>query len=307
MQICLMIEGQEGVGWDEWVGLARATEEVGLDGLFRSDHYTSFHTLPGAALDAWATLAALGPLTSKIRLGTLVSPATFRHPSELARVVSTVDHASGGRVEVGVGAGWFEQEHRQNGFAFPAVGERWELLEEYVEVLLRSWTGEPFDFAGRHFTLVGQQALPTPVQRPHPPLIVGGAGRRRSVALAVRSAQEYNAAFLDPGACGELRGRLDAACVAAGRDPATLPLSLMALVALGTDRRSAEQRLHRELERFRGPRERCHAVTVDEAEDLLGRYEAAGVRRVYLQHPDRADRAALDLLGTLASRVRAGG
>src|SRR5487761_1843765 len=115
MRVCLMIEGQEGVTWDEWVALARAVESAGLEGLFRSDHYSSFHGEPGGALDAWATLAALAAVTSRIRLGTLVSPATFRHPSELARVAVTADHVSGGRIEVGVGAGWFEQEHLQNG------------------------------------------------------------------------------------------------------------------------------------------------------------------------------------------------
>ncbi len=188
MQLCLMIEGQEGVSWSEWAALADAVESAALHGLFRSDHYTSFHGPPGAALDAWATIAGLGAMTSRIRLGTLVSPATFRHPSELARVAVTADHISDGRIDVGVGAGWFDAEHRQNGFEFPDLAGRFELLTEYVEILVRSWSADTFDFAGRRFVLEGQRALPAPVQSPHPPLIMGGQGRSRSLALAVRFA-----------------------------------------------------------------------------------------------------------------------
>jgi alkanesulfonate monooxygenase SsuD/methylene tetrahydromethanopterin reductase-like flavin-dependent oxidoreductase (luciferase family) len=303
MRICLMIEGQEGVTWDEWVALAAAVESAGLDGLFRSDHYTSFHGAPGGALDAWATIAALAPLTSRIRLGTLVSPATFRHPSELARVAVTADHASGGRVEVGVGAGWFEQEHRQNGFDFPATGRRLDRLAEYVEILLASWAAEPFDHDGTHFTLTGQLALPAPVQHPHPPVIFGGRGGPRSVALAARYGQEYNGAFLPAEECRRLRATLDEACRAVERDPLTLPLSLMTLVAPGRDRDDAELRLTRAVERFRGPRERCYAGSVDQMAATLGELEEAGVTRVFLQHPDRGDFDGLELLGDLARRV----
>lgn len=301
MRVCLMIEGQEGVGWDEWLALARAAESAGLDGLFRSDHYTSFHAGPDAALDAWATIVALAATTSRLRLGTLVSAATFRHPSELARVAVTADHISGGRIEVGIGAGWFEREHRQNGFVFPEVAVRFDRLVEYVEVLVRSWAAEPFDFNGTHFVLEDQQALPAPVQRPHPPVIVGGRGRSRSLELAARMGQEYNAAFLSLDDCGRLRQHLDAACQSADRDPATLPMSLMTLVALGETDDVAEGRLSRMLEGFRGPRQRCHAGTIDEMVTLLRNYEAAGVTRVYLQHPDRTDFGGIDLLGELAA------
>jgi F420-dependent oxidoreductase-like protein len=305
MQVCLMIEGQEDVTWNEWSALAQATEAAGLFGLFRSDHYTSFHGDPGGALDAWATLCALAVITDRIRLGTLVSAATFRHPSELARVAVTADHISGGRIEVGVGAGWFEGEHRQNGFVFPAVADRFDLLTEYIEILVRSWGAETFDFEGRHFVLQGQRALPGPVQKPHPPVIVGGAGRPRSLALAARFAQEYNTAFAPIERCGQLRARLDAACQRVDRDPATLPMSLMTLVAPGDDNDEAERRLSRMLTRFRGPRERGHAGTPDELTILLRQYEEAGVRRVYLQHPDRQDFAAIELLGRIARRLDA--
>jgi F420-dependent oxidoreductase-like protein len=300
MRFELMIEGQEGVTWPEWLALATAAEASGLEGLFRSDHYTSFHAGPDAALDAWATLAALAAATDHLRLGTLVSPATFRHPSELARVVTTVDQISGGRVEVGIGAGWFEAEHRQNGFPFPPVGERFERFSEYVEVVVRSWLEGPFDFSGRYFTLESQRALPLPVQRPHPPVILGGRGRPRSLALAARWAQEYNVAFLGIDAVKETRRRLDEACADAGRDPATVPLTLMTLVATGRDESTAQRRLSAALERFGGPRERCLVGTVQQVTELLGEYSASGVERVYLQHPDRQDLEGIDLYGELA-------
>jgi F420-dependent oxidoreductase-like protein len=303
MDVCIMIEGQEGVSWREWEALASAAENAGLEGLFRSDHYTSFHTAPGAALDAWATLAALAANTTRLRLGTLVSPATFRHPSELARVVATVDHVSDGRVAVGIGAGWFEQEHQQNGFPFPDLAERFDRLTEYVEVVVRSFGGEPFDFVGRHFRLESQLALPPPVQQPHPPVILGGQAKSRSLALAARFAQEYNVAFLDRSDVERVRHLCDRACTDAGRDPSTLALSMMTLVALGHDSATATRRLTNALERFRGPRERCHEGTVDEMEALLRGYESAGLSRVYLQHPDRTDFEGMELMGELARRL----
>ena len=298
-----MIEGQEGVTWAEWVSLAQTAEAAGLDGLFRSDHYTSFHGPAGAALDAWATIGALASLTDRLRLGTLVSAATFRLPSELARVAVTVDHVSGGRVEVGLGAGWFEDEHRQNGFPFPPIMERFDRLAEYVEIVVRSWSAELFDFHGAYFTLEQQRALPAPVQSPHPPIILGGSGRRRSVGLAARYAQEYNVAFLDPEGCVRLRKALDQACAAVERDPATLLLSVMTLISLGKRHSEAEDRLRRALELFQGPPERGCAATPDEAIELLARYERAGVSRMYLQHPDRRDVEALELMGDLARSI----
>jgi len=303
MQICCMIEGQEGVTWPEWVALATAAERHGLHGLFRSDHYTSFHAEPGPALDAWATLTALASVTDRLRLGTLVSPATFRHPSELARVVVTADHVSGGRIEVGIGAGWFEGEHRQNGFPFPPMAERFDRFGEYVEVVVGSWGEGPFDFAGQYFTLESQRALPLPVQQPHPPVILGGQAKGRSLALAARFAAEYNVAFMSAEDVRLIRDRLDKACTDAGRDPAAVSLSLMTLVALGVDAARADQRLTAALKRFRGPASRCLAGTVDQMAHALGEYEAAGVTRVYLQHPDRQDTQAMELMGELAQAV----
>ena len=180
MRVCVVAEGQEGIGWAEWLRLARRCEELGFEALFRSDHYRSTVGVAGRdCLDAWATLAALAGHTERIRLGTLVSPATFRHPSELAKVVATVDHASGGRVELGFGAGWFEGEHRAFGFPFPPVAERNERFLEQLEIIVRQWSGEPFDFAGTYYRLEGCEALPRPLQRPRPPIVIGGSAARR--------------------------------------------------------------------------------------------------------------------------------
>ncbi|MGH8573564.1 MAG: TIGR03560 family F420-dependent LLM class oxidoreductase, partial [Gammaproteobacteria bacterium] len=186
MRICLMIEGQEDVTWEQWVALAGACEEYGLEGLFRSDHYVSvMGRTERGSLDAWSTLSALAAVTSRIRLGSLVSPATFRHPSVVAKSAATADHISGGRVELGLGAGWYEAEHEAYGFEFPDTGTRMDVLGEQLEIVHRQWTEESVDFDGRHYKLKGVHALPKPVQRPHPPIIVGGSGRRRTVGLAV--------------------------------------------------------------------------------------------------------------------------
>ena len=193
MRVCLMIEGQEDVTWDQWLALAGACEEHGLEGLFRSDHYESVMGMrERGSLDAWATLAALAARTSRIRLGTLVSPATFRHPSVLAKNVATVDHVSGGRVELGLGAGWHEGEHRAYGFEFPPTPTRMERLAEQLEIVTRSWTEDAFSFQGRHYQVQDLRALPKPVQRPRPTLLVGGGAGPKSLGLAARWADEYN-------------------------------------------------------------------------------------------------------------------
>jgi len=169
MDVCLMIEGQENVTWEQWIGLALACEEYGFQALFRSDHYLSFgHPAEYGSMDAWATLSALADRTDRIRLGTLVSPVTFRHPSELAKAVVTVDHVSGGRIELGMGAGWHEGEHRAYGFPFPPDGERFDILEEQVEIVHRLWDvdEQEVNFEGKHYRLEGCHALPKPVQDP---------------------------------------------------------------------------------------------------------------------------------------------
>jgi F420-dependent oxidoreductase-like protein len=310
MDVCLMIEGQEGVSWEQWVALALGCEEQGFEGLFRSDHYISFsHPTERGTLDAWATLGALGPQTLRIRLGTLVSPVTFRHPSELAKVVVTADHASGGRVELGMGAGWFEGEHAAFGFPFPPVSQRFDILEEQVEIVHRLWDRDEDEvtFTGKHYQLQGCHSLPKPAQEPHPPLIIGGQGNRRSVQLAAQWADEYNVHSKSPEQCREIRAKLTRACEAGGRDPDELRLSMMVFTLVGEDRRELESRASRLLKQrgdsteptawlaSQGP-ERL-AGTTDWVLERLAGYAEAGVERVMLQHLLHNDLDALALIG----------
>jgi F420-dependent oxidoreductase-like protein len=304
MRICLMIEGQEGVTWDDWVALARAAEEHGLEGLFRSDHYSSIFSGAGAeAHDAWATTTALAALTERIRLGTLVSPATFRHPSVVARMVATADHVSGGRVELGLGAGWYEAEHLQNGFPFLDARGRFELFAEHVELVVRHWTEDRFDHDGPQYRLEGAHSLPRPLQQPHPPLILGGTARPRSAALAARFASEYNTVYATPDECRIRRDALIGACHDAGRDPATLPLSVMTACAIGRDRAEAEERLARVLQLTGSdePHPGWLVGSVDQVADQLERLAEAGVERVFLQHLDHRD---LDVIPVMAELRR---
>jgi F420-dependent oxidoreductase-like protein len=308
MEICLMIEGQEGVTWDQWLSLALACEEHGLDGLFRSDHYVSFdHPKERGAHDAWATLAALASITERIRLGTLVSPVAFRHPSQLAKAVVTVDHASGGRVELGMGAGWFEREHRAFGFPFPSSAERMEVLEEQVEIVHRLWSEDDVDFEGRHYRLDACTSLPRPLQEPHPPLIVGGGAGPRSAALAARWADEYNVVFVDPAAARALRERIAAACEEIGRDPGEIRLSVMTRLVVGTDpddlRRNATALMQRtgeegDVDAFvEGMRDDMTAGTVDQVLERLGEFAQAGAERVMFQHLVHDDLETVALIG----------
>jgi alkanesulfonate monooxygenase SsuD/methylene tetrahydromethanopterin reductase-like flavin-dependent oxidoreductase (luciferase family) len=281
--VCLMIEGQEGVTWDQWKALAAVCEETGIESLFRSDHYLSVVGRRELdSLDAWTQIAALGAVTSKLRLGTLVSPVTFRHPSLLAKVVVTADHVSGGgRVELGLGAGWLEPEHEAYGFPFPPPRERMQMLDEQLQLVRREWEQGAFDFEGEHYAVRNLDALPKPVDRPR--LLVGGRGGPRSVELAVRHADEYNTFHKGVDECRELRARLDEACERGGRDPVTLPLSLMAGVSIGRD--------HPEQD------EAWVTGSVEEAAAYLHELEEAGVTRVMLQHLDHEDLDMVELFG----------
>jgi len=311
MDVCLMIEGQEGVTWDQWVALALACEEHGFAGLFRSDHYVSFsRPAEFGSLDAWATLAALGPMTERIRLGTLVSPVTFRHPSVLAKSVVTADHASGGRVELGMGAGWFEEEHRAFGFPFPETGERMAMLEEQVEIVHRLWDRDEDEvsFQGSHYRLDGCHALPKPLQEPHPPLILGGHGGPRALRLAAAWADEYNLTFQGTAdRCREVRDSLSIACERQGRDPGAVRLSVMTFTMVGTDRAELERRAARLLtgsgetidpgEYLDGlPPERLRG-TPQQLLESLGELAKAGVERIMMQHLLHDDLEALALIG----------
>jgi F420-dependent oxidoreductase-like protein len=301
-----MIEGQEDVTWDDWRALAGSCEDHGVEGLFRSDHYLSVEgSTNRGSLDAWATLAALAALTSKVRLGTLVSPVTFRHPSELAKVVTTADHVSGGRVELGMGSGWLEAEHRTYGFPFPALAERLATLEEQLEVVSREWADGAFSFDGPRYAIRDLDALPKPVQRPRPRLIVGGSGRPRSVALGARFADEYNTVFKAPEECAAIVRELDDACRSEGRDP--IPLSLMTGCLVGEDRGELLDRAGR-LAALRGEAggaenflaslpESWIVGTLDEAAEQLRALAASGVERVMLQHLLHRDLGAVEQIG----------
>jgi alkanesulfonate monooxygenase SsuD/methylene tetrahydromethanopterin reductase-like flavin-dependent oxidoreductase (luciferase family) len=304
-----MIEGQEGVSWDDWVRLATLAEAHGLDGLFRSDHYTAIIRPRAAALDAWTTLAGLAVVTDRIRLGTLVSPSTFRHPSVLARMATTVDHISGGRVELGMGSGWYEREHLENGFPFLDARERFELFAEQVEIVIRSFIETDFDHRGAAYALAGQTALPEPVQRPHPPLVLGGTVRPRFAALAARYATEVNTLGTTNDELRERKKRLDEACETADRDPASLGFSVMAACFVGSDRAEAIDRVRASLdgggdggqpdpeELLRERHGRWLAGTVEDVIERIEELRAIGVTRVFLQHLNHSDDAMVALLG----------
>ena len=318
MRLCLMVEGQEGVTWGEWLALADACEQSGLEGLFRSDHYLSVvGRRERSSLDAIATLAALAVRTERIRLGTLVSPVTFRHPSVLAKSAATIDHISGGRLELGLGAGWNEGEHAAYGFDFPPLGTRMALLEEQLEIVHRLWTEESVTFDGRHYRLDDCPALPRPLQQPRPPLILGGNAKPRSVALAVRLADEYNTLIASIDDCRERKSVLVEACESAGRDPATLPLTLMATCVVGEDRAQVLERVRGVLEVFGSGdedpeavlderRERWVAGTPDEVVERLRALGEAGVERVYLQHLVHGDTEMVELIGEAVVPALAG-
>jgi F420-dependent oxidoreductase-like protein len=312
VRICLMIEGQEGVAWADWVAIAQACERLRFDALFRSDHYLSVEGRgERGSLDAWGTISALSAITERLRLGTLVSPATFRHPSVLAKTVATADHISGGRVELGIGTGWLEAEHTAYGFPFPPMGERMAVLSEQLEIIHRQWTEHTFDFSGKHYRITRLDARPKPLQQPHPALIVGGSAGPRSARLAARWADEYNTIYVTPGEARERRRGLDEACEREGRDPATLRFSMMNGFLVGADRDDLRSRAHR-LAEWRGHTSQASADidnyieavaqpwivgTPEEVVARLREYEAAGVEAVMLQHHLIEDFEALELIG----------
>jgi alkanesulfonate monooxygenase SsuD/methylene tetrahydromethanopterin reductase-like flavin-dependent oxidoreductase (luciferase family) len=303
MRVALMIEGQEDVTWEDWVALAETCERSGIEALVRSDHYLS---VSGAhergALDAWATINALAARTSTLRLGTLVSPASFRHPSVLARMVTTADHVSGGRVELGLGTGWSEVEHKANGFPFLPMRERMDVLAEQLEIIHDGhWGTGPFSFHGKHYTLEDLDARPKPVQRPHPPLIMGGMAGPRAASLAARFADEYNTVMATLEEIVERRAAIVAACERAGREP--IPFTVMTTALIGADEADVARRAQ-DLATWRGEpvdldavRDTWIAGTVEQVVQRLRTYEAAGVQRIYLQHLVHRDLDTVELIG----------
>ena len=303
-----MIEGQEGVTWEQWCALAAACEEHGIETLFRSDHYLSQTNEDGnVAHDAWTTLAALAARTTTLRLGTLVTPVTFRLPSLLANAAATVDHVSGGRIELGLGAGWMEREHRAFGFPFPETPVRLAMLAEQLEIVHRLWTEPHVDFLGRHYTLENAPGLPKPVQRPHPPLLVGGSGTRGTAEPAARFADEYNHPFVSVEGFAAMRAKVARACERAGRDPATMRFSTMTGCVIGATRAEALERAQELYARIRRDVEfdtwlehyaqRAVVGSIDEAAARLREYKRAGCERVMLQHLLHADLEPVRLIG----------
>jgi alkanesulfonate monooxygenase SsuD/methylene tetrahydromethanopterin reductase-like flavin-dependent oxidoreductase (luciferase family) len=288
MRICLMIEGQEGVSWPQWVALARAAENAGLEGLFRSDHYRSIvRGEPAGSLDAWATLAGLAAVTERLRLGTMVSPVTFRRVSVLAKLVTTVDHISAGRVELGLGSGWYEAEHETYGLAFPPTRERLDELDRQLAEVVRQWTDAP-------------DIQPKPLQQPRPPIIVGGGAKPRTVRAAVAHADEYNTVWPTVEQARERKQILDDAARAAGRDP--LRFSMMIGCVVGRDQGELKERLA-SFTAITGDAAPQISGTVDEVVEQLREYEAAGVERAMLQHIVHEDVEMVTVLGEVAARL----
>jgi alkanesulfonate monooxygenase SsuD/methylene tetrahydromethanopterin reductase-like flavin-dependent oxidoreductase (luciferase family) len=283
MELAINVQGQEGITWADWLALAAACEEHGITTLSRSDHYEGFS--PAAvdgALDAWGTICGLAAVTTSLRLATLVSPVTFRPPAVLAKLVTTADHISGGRIDVGIGAGWAEPEHVTYGLPFPPLGERMRMLERQLQVLREHWG------SGVH--------LPPPVQSPNPPIILGGTGKPRSLALAARYADEYNAGAVDPQAAADVRRLLDAACDKTGRQ---VRLSVMTGILVGPDQNEAEERARamREASGGRAPGPTAIVGTPDAAITRLRKYAGSGVDRVMLGHGNHRDLETVRIIG----------
>ena len=300
MKLRIFVEPQQGASYDQLLAVALKAETAGFDAFFRSDHFLTMggDGLPGPS-DAWITLAGIARDTQRIRLGTLVTSSTFRAPGLLADEVALVDAMSNGRAELGLGAGWYEAEHAAYGFAFPPTGERFERLEEQFAILTGLWTtpvGETFDFAGRHYTLKDSPALPKPVQQPHPPLIVGGHGAKRTPRLAAAYAAEFNLAFSSLADTEAQFARVRAACEQRGRDPESLVFSAAQVVCCGKDEAEVVRRAGNIGRAPDELRKNGAAGTPDEVVARLEAFAAIGAERVYLQVLDLDDLEHLDLL-----------
>ncbi|WP_436789346.1 LLM class F420-dependent oxidoreductase [Yinghuangia sp. YIM S10712] len=303
MDLRIFTEPQQGASYDTLLAVAKATEDLGFDAFFRSDHYLRMgggDPLPGPT-DAWITLAGLARETKRIRLGTLMTAATFRQPGVLAIQVAQVDAMSGGRVEFGLGAGWFQDEHTAYGIPFPK--DKFDRLEEQLAIITGLWetpVGKTFDFTGRHYQLADSPALPKPVQQPRPPVLIGGHGPKRTPKLAARFADEFNLPFASPTDTATMFGRVRDAMADAGRRPDSMVFSNALVVCVGRDeaeftrRAAAIGRAPEEL------RENGLAGTPAEVVDKIGRYAEVGATRIYLQVLDLSD---LDHLELIAAEV----
>ena len=301
MDLRVFVEPQQGTTYERLLALATRAEELGYDGFFSSDHYLAMGSSDGqpGPTNAWTTLAGLARDTSRLRLGTLVTPVTFRYPGNFAIAVAQVDAMSGGRIELGLGAGWFDDEHRSHGIPFPPVGERFDMLEEQLEIITGMWateSGNTFSFEGDRYTVIDSPGLPKPVQKPRPPIILGGSGPKRTPRLAALHADEFNCPFMSVDEVVETRDRVHAACRAHDRDPATMLLSVSQVVCCGADEAEVERRaaaIGREPDEVR---QAGIAGTPDECVAKIKAFESVGVTRIYLQVLDDTDLDHLDLV-----------
>jgi F420-dependent oxidoreductase-like protein len=305
MELRIFTEPQQGASYDQLLAMARCAEDSGYAAFFRSDHYARIG--PGdpgpGPTDSWVTLGALARETNRIRLGTMVTSATFRLPGPLAISVAQVDAMSGGRVELGLGAGWFEREHAAYGIPFPPVAERFDRLAEQLAIVTGLWATPPggaFSFAGEHYTLADSPALPKPVQRPHPPVILGGKGPTRTPSLAAQYADEFNMPFSSVEATAAQFDRVRAACADIDRDPDSIRLSNAKVLCCGRDSGELKQRadaIGRDLDDLMA---NDLAGTPAEVVDRIGRYAEVGSERMYLQVLDLDD---LDHVELVAAEV----
>lgn len=309
MRWSLMLEGQEGVTWSRWLATAEACERLGFEALLTSDHYLSVVDVPEpGSNDAWTLLGALAARTRHLRLGTMVSPVTFRLPAVLAKAATTVDRISGGRVELGMGAGWWKEEHRTHGIPFPPARERLEMLEEQLEIVHRLWSGEAFTFRGRHYAIEDARFAPLPVQEPHPPIVIGGKGGPRIASLVARWGDEFNRVGGTPEQLREAFERVTDAVDRAGRRRDEVTCSLMTWVFVGrsdeewTARVEAARRMDPAAGSFddylADISKDCLVGTVEQVVDRINAYVAAGVERFVLNHELFDDPDHVELLGT---------
>ncbi|NED57605.1 LLM class F420-dependent oxidoreductase [Micromonospora aurantiaca] len=305
MELRIFTEPQQGATYDQLLAVARRAEETGFAAFFRSDHYLKMGSVSGdpGPTDAWTTLAGLARDTTRIRLGTLMTAATFRLPGPLAITVAQVDQMSGGRVELGIGTGWYAEEHTAYGIPFPALGERFDRLEEQLAVITGLWStpaGSTFDFPGTYYPVSDSPALPKPVQRPRPPILLGGMGPKRTPRLAARYADEFNLPFASVEDTVAQFGRVRDACAEIDRDPSTMTWSNALVLCCGRNEAEVKRRaeaIGREPDELRA---NGAAGTPAEVVDTIGRYAEAGSSRVYLQVLDLSD---LDHLELVAAEV----
>ncbi|BBZ72649.1 LLM class F420-dependent oxidoreductase [Mycobacterium paraseoulense] len=303
MEFRAFIEPQQGAGYADQVAVAQTAEQLGFAAFFRSDHYLAMSGdgLPGPT-DSWVTLGAIARETSSIRLGTLVTSATFRYPGPLAVAVAQVDDMSSGRVEFGLGSGWFAEEHQAYGIPFPPLRERFDRLSEQLAILTGLWTTEPgqtFDYAGEYYTITGSPALPKPTQRPHPPIVIGGHGAKRTPLLAAQYAAEFNIPFAPIGVAEKQYQRVADAVAAVGRPADSMVYSSAFVLCAGRNDSQVARRaaaIGRDLNELRSSSPLVG--TPAEIVDNLGAWRQIGVQRVYTQLLDLSDLAHLELLAS---------